>query len=464
VHLKVLVLLSNKELIRKKRELPLRSYPPDAPDAPNYISGHHFAQRPVASTTASDGSRRVSTVAMPDGHWILGDLFEQDYGHSVSTKTLWDMRWKLPCQRGVYPFHDGIFDDFVPIFEHLIANDINDQYEDAYTNAFLPTARRLAKQASEAESNDKELAKLLYLRASAVFRLARFPYIGTPLKEQVFEEQKAVYIQGARLWTVPITEATIPHSHASSNDSKEIPLYIRKPATSTPVPTILLITGLDGHRPDMTERTEDILQRGWACVMCDIPGTTIDCPADRRDPLSPDRLFTSILEWMKEQPWCAADNIVAWGLSAGGYYAVRLAHTHRTSLRGAVGQGAGTHHFIGREWLSQIAKHEYPFGLERGYVSKYGYKDFEETKERCQDDFSLVSGKGEGVAVMRMGMPSCRMLLINGVLDGLMPVEDSMLLAEYGSPKEMRFLKEREHMGGPEANGIVYSWLEEVMR
>jgi pimeloyl-ACP methyl ester carboxylesterase len=85
----------------------------------------------------------------------------------------------------------------------------------------------------------------------------------------------------------------------------------------------------------------------------------------------------------KEQPWCAADNIVAWGLSAGGYYAVRLAHTHRTSLRGAVCQGAGTHHSIGCEWLFQIAKHEYPFGLERGYVSEYGYKDFEEMKERC---------------------------------------------------------------------------------
>jgi hypothetical protein len=49
------------------------------------------------------------------------------------------------------------------------------------------------------------------------------------------------------------------------------------------------------------------------------------------------------------------------------------------------------------------------------------------------------------------------------VLDGVMPVEDSMLLSEYGRPKEMRFIKERLHMGYPEANAIVYPWLEEVM-
>jgi hypothetical protein len=49
------------------------------------------------------------------------------------------------------------------------------------------------------------------------------------------------------------------------------------------------------------------------------------------------------------------------------------------------------------------------------------------------------------------------------VLDGCMPVEDSMLLGEYGRPKEMRFVQQRMHMGYPEANGFVYPWMEEVM-
>ena len=296
-----------------------------------------------------------------------------------------------------------------------------------------------------------------------MFRLARFPYIGTELKKAVFEEQKKAYMEGTQLWDVPIQEEIVPHTNASNGDADTIPLYIRHPKGPGPFPTILLITGLDGHRPDNTERTEEHLRRGWATVICDIPGTTTDCPANKRDPLSPDRLFTTILAHIASHPYLDSKRLIAWGLSAGGYYAIRLAHTHRALLLASVAHGAGTHHYIGREWLGQIAKHEYPFGLEEAYCLKYGYNDFEEMKERCQDEFSLVSGKGEGVAVVGQGLPSCRMLLVNGTLDGCMPVEDSMLLAEYGSPKEMRFIRDRLHMGYPEANGVVFPWLEEVM-
>lgn len=400
---------------------------------------------------------------MPQTNWILGDLFTHDYGHRGSIAKLWTQRWKFPCSKGVYPFHDGKLSDFEPVFQHLIGNNINDPYSDDYTNAFLPTARRLVSEAEDKdkEGNKAEAAKL-YLNANAVFRLARFPYIGTELKKSVFEEQKRVYMHGSSLWDVPIEEIIVPHKYAAGNDGKEIPLYIRHPNGPGPFPTILLITGLDGHRPDNTERTDEFLVRGWAVVIVDIPGTP-DGTADKRDPLSPDRLFSSILDWIASQPVFDSKKIIAWGLSAGGYYAIRLAHTHAERLKGCVGHGAGTHHYIGREWLEQISKHEYPFGLEEAYCAKYGYKDFEEMKERCQDEFSLISGKGEGVAVVSAGKTSCRLLLVNGTLDGCMPVEDSMLLAEYGRPKEMRFVKDRAHMGYPEANGIVYPWLEEVM-
>jgi pimeloyl-ACP methyl ester carboxylesterase len=212
-----------------------------------------------------------------------------------------------------------------------------------------------------------------------------------------------------------------------------------------------------------SKRTREHLKRGWATVICDIPGTTVDCPASKTDPLSPDRLFSSILEWIDNNPLFNSKKIIAWGLSAGGYYAIRVAHTHAKHLAGAIGHGAGTHHYIGREWLEQVGKHEYPFGLERAYCEKYGYKDFEEMKENCQKTFSLLTGEGEGVAVVKLGMKSCRLLLINGTQDGCMPIEDSMLLAEYGSPKEMRFIKDRLHMGYPEANSYVYPWMESIM-
>lgn len=295
---------------------------------------------------------------MPGGNWVLGDLFLKDYGHEGSIKKLWEMRWMFPCKLGVYPFHDGSFEDFKPIFNNLISMNINDPYSDEYTDAFLPTARNLTKNAQLLESSDKQQAKAVYMRANAVYRLSRFPYIDTDLKRTAFEEQKEAYLRGAALWDVPITETIISHKYALESDGNRIPLYIRKPKGHGPFPTILLITGLDGHRPDNTERTTEHLERGWATVICDIPGTTVDCPADRRDPLSPDRLFSSILEWIKEDKSLDEGKTVAWGLSAGGYYAIRLAHTHAAMLKGSIGHGAGTHHYIGKEWLEQVHKHE----------------------------------------------------------------------------------------------------------
>ena len=43
-----------------------------------------------------------------------------------------------------------------------------------------------------------------------------------------------------------------------------------------------------------------------------------------------------------------------------------------------------------------------------------------------------------------------------------MPIEDSMLLFEYGSPKEGRFF-DALHMGYPNANASVYPWMQQVM-
>jgi len=392
-------------------------------------------------------------------NWILGDLFLKEFGHQTSIQTLWSQRWEFPCKLGVYPFHDGKYEDFKPIFEHLIKENINDPYDDRFCQAFIPTAERLAHEAEAAESSDRSKAIELYKRSCTVYRLSRFPYLNaTPLKVQAFEAQKQAYLKGTKLWDVPIKEVVIPFKNAGEGDGKEIPLYVRTPKDASkekPCPVMLLITGLDGHRPDNSERTDEHLKRGWATVICDIPGVA-DCPSNKRDPSAPDRLFTTILDYIKSVPEFNARKVIAWGLSAGGYYAIRLAHTHATRLAGSVGHGAGTHHYIGKEWLEHVHHHEYPFSLKEAYLGKYGYGSWDELVEKCQKEYSLVDN---GI----VNMKSCRLLLMNGMLDGCMPIEDSMLLAEYGSPKEFRFVQGRAHMGYPEANSYVFPWLEQVM-
>ncbi|KAK0612347.1 Alpha/Beta hydrolase protein [Bombardia bombarda] len=396
-------------------------------------------------------------------HWIMGtEAFEARMPHHDGIKALWETKWKFPCSKGLYPFHDGQYEDFEPIFNHLIQNNTNDGTSVEYTQAFFPIAEKLTAQGDHAlAAGDKEKAGDYYLRACTVYRIARFPYItaypevNCPVKWKAWEAQKQVYMKAGATWDRPVEEVMVPHAHRQGNDRGEIPVHVRVPASSAASPTVILMTGLDGYRPDNTVRCNEFLARGWAAVVVEIPGTA-DCPADSADPESPDRLWTSLLEWMGEDGRFDMGRVMVWGLSSGGYYAIRIAHTHKESLVGSVAQGAGCHYFYDGGWLERADGHEYPFRLTPAMAMKHGYRTVEEYKAGVQKKFSLLE---TGI----IQKPSTRLLLINGTLDGLMPIEDSMMLFEYGSPKEARFFTGALHMGYPLANSAVYPWMESVM-
>ncbi|KAI2627180.1 Alpha/Beta hydrolase protein [Xylaria nigripes] len=399
-------------------------------------------------------------------HWLMGtEAFEYRMPHHNGIKALWETKWQFPCSKAVYPFHDGLYTDFEPIFADLIARSINDGNSDDYTKAFFSTAEALEEAGDQAASAKLSgMASRLYMRSACVLRIARFPYItsfpeiNNPIKWKAWEMQKRVYMKASKFWHHTLEEVEIPHVHRSGNDREIIPAYVRAPKGKTNCPVVLLLTGLDGYRPDNTGRCDSFLSQGWAAVVVEIPGTA-DCPADPADPVSPDRLWDSVFDWMAKDEHQRFDmkRVMCWGLSSGGYYAVRIAHTHRHRLVGSIAQGAGSHHFFDPAWLEKADGHEYPFRLLPALAMKHGFKSVEEYKKNALKLFSLLEN---GI----LSMPSTRLLLINGMQDGLMPIEDSLLLFEYGSPKEGRFFPGKLHMGYPDANASVYTWMEQLIK
>ncbi|KAI1391841.1 alpha/beta-hydrolase [Hypoxylon trugodes] len=362
--------------------------------------------------------------------WQMGvSTFERVMQHHASIRALWETKWREPCRRSVYPFHDGAFTDFEPVFQDLIAGDINDGTSAAYTRAFIPAS----------------------------------PQVSDGPKWEAWELQKSIYAKAGALWKPsPLEEVDIPHTFAKGRDRTSIPTYVRVPPSNDgrngqgKFPAVILLTGLDGYRPDNTTRSDEFLARGWAAIIFEIPGTA-DSPADPFDPSSPDRVLDSVFAWMAADGRFDLARVLCWGLSSGGYYAVRAAHTHREKLLGVVAHGAGTHHFFDKEWLAKADGHEYPFQLTPALAMKHGYgTDVKTYLEDAQRRFSLLE---TGI----LAQPSTRLLLVNGTHDGLMPIEDSMLLFEYGSPKEARFFTGALHMGYPMANSSVYPWMEQVM-
>ena len=268
---------------------------------------------------------------------------------------------------GIYPFVDGKLEDFDPIFEQLIADSGDNPSilynPDAYAAPFLPVGEVLVKQAEEAEKEDNlDEAKDLYLRAGAVYRIARFPINRSKLSRQAWEAGKAAYLKGSRFLDPPNQEVMIPFIHADSGAGDEpgdIPAYLRIPNGDRPEhgwPVLLFICGLDAYRTDHTNRTDAHTKAGFATLSVEIPGTG-DSPAAPDDPKSPDRLWNSVLDWIsahKDKYRFDDDSVVARGVSTGGYYAFRIAHTHANRLLASVGQGGWSHYMLEPSWIEAM--------------------------------------------------------------------------------------------------------------
>jgi pimeloyl-ACP methyl ester carboxylesterase len=386
----------------------------------------------------------------------------QRVAHHGSVSALWAEKWRAPCAAGTYPFGEGRLADFEPIIGELIEASGDDpgilHRPDEYAKPFLPVGRRLLNQARSA--GDAAAARDLFLRAAAVYRIARFPVNRSRLSQEAWERGKAAYAQAARLLDPPLVPVEIPFVHAdpSAGDlHASIPAYLRRPTGPAPAagwPVVLLICGLDSYRTDHTLRTGRLADRGFATLTFEIPGTG-DCPAAPDDPESADRLMSSVLDWVAAAAGLDTGRVIARGVSTGSYYAARAAHTHAGRLAAAVAQGGGCHYAFDATWIGALEAMEYPFAAAEALAHKFGYRDAAPVAQFASGAASRFSLLNSGV----LDRPACRMLVINGMEDSIFPIEDSFLLATSGRNADLVVLGGLRHMAEPSATAIIDDWL-----
>lgn len=357
---------------------------------------------------------------------------------------------------GVYPFMFSTAKDFEPVVKELVSKDFKEPYNwDEYAAMYFPQAEHLKNIAETAESaGEIEKASEYYLRSSAVYRISRFPAPRSAKQREAWSRGKEACIKGLSLRPHPVTEIQIPHTHRKPDEGAHIPVYHLVPESATPVPTVIIFTGLDGYRTELAVWMEGWRQVGVATIVLEIPGTG-DCPANAADPESPDRLYSSLFDWIDTQS-ATLDNkkTAIWAFSTGGFYAIRVAHTHKDRLKGVVALGGGCHHMFDDEWLSNVNHLEYPFDLANTLAYKWGYgDDIEAFKKEASGKFSLLN---DGT----LDRPDCaRLLLVNGTEDEIFPIDDYYLALQHGAPKEARFVKDTKHMGEPMSFFIILRWL-----
>ncbi|KAK4498446.1 hypothetical protein PRZ48_011104 [Zasmidium cellare] len=396
-------------------------------------------------------------MALPGGKFFVQDALKTPAVHHESFEKLWTTKWQAPCKMGVYPFMFNAYQDFEPVVERLIKEGQKEPYDwDKYAEAFFPKAEELVAEADKADQEgSREKASELYLRASAVYRISRFPAPRSEKQRYAWTEGKKAAKKGLMLRERPTQEVSIPHKYGNDTDGKEITFYYHLPpgtSKDSPVPLVVILTGLDGYRTELAVWIEGWSQKGVATLILEIPGTG-DNPANASDPTSPDRLWSSLLEWVEAQAEIDQSRKAMWAFSTGGYYAIRLAHTHPHRLSGIVAQGGGCHYMFDAQWLSHVNHLEYPFDLASTLAYKFGYgNDLEAFKKEAMNYSLLEDGT--------LDKPECtRLLLVNGDKDEIFPVDDYLLCLHRGAPKEARLVENRMHMGEPEAFVIILQWM-----
>src|SRR6266568_7299692 len=302
---------------------------------------------------------------------------------------------------------------------------------DEWAAAWSAIGDRHMAQGKKAESNPAAAAKE-YKYAFEYYLFARFPLENSPGKVKAYAKALVAFAAYAKLQSPPIEIVRIPF------EGKEIVGILRLPANVRPAPLVLTIGGLDGRKENASFRNDAYLAHGVGYFSLDMPGTgqsTI-----RQVVPEAEREFTRVLDWIATRNDIDAKRVVVYGGSWGGHWAARLAYLERERIRGAVVQGGPVHEYFQPEWQKKaIGTREYLFELLEARAAIYGAKTLAE--------FLAYGPKMSLKTAGWLDKPSAPMLVINGMRDTQVPIEDLFLLMRSGSPKEVWINPQGGHMG-----------------
>ena len=310
----------------------------------------------------------------------------------------------------------------------------------------------------EKQGRSKEAGETYYL-AYEYFRIGRYPVPSSPEKMNCYKGALRTFLKAAPTMKPPLERVEIPF------EVKKVVGYLQIPEGADRPPVVMHWGGVDGWKEDRRSNSDVLLKMGLACFTIDMPGAG-ENPCLGGD-LKAERTFSAAMDYLETRKDIDGKRIACMGGSFGGYWAAKLAHVEAKRLRGAVNWGAGVHRTFQQEWLRPaltLTASQYLMGPAslldaRSYI--FGVKTLEETLE-IAPSLSLVE---QGL----IDQPCAPLLCINGKEDDQHPISDLYLLAEHGTPKDLRIIAGAGHMGrkrgesNEEVVDIVTRWLKEKL-
>jgi esterase FrsA len=303
--------------------------------------------------------------------------------------------------------------------------------------------------AGEAEAApDSPARREALLQAYRFSFLGRYPVPNHPAKEEQYVRARDFFLRAASLDEPPVERVSVPL------DGTELPFYVLRPAGVERPRVVMVWGGIDTWKEEMYDRTGSLFRsKGYAVLLLDMPGVGESPLLAGRDA---ERQWTPVLDWLAAQQDLDSRRVAAVGASFGGYWAMKLAYTHRERLRGCVNWGGGVHITFTREWQERSRNaSSYLVDLMPARARIFGGETFEDYIARC-GELSLLD---QGL----LDEPSAPLLLVNGRDDVQNSIDDIYLSLDHGDPKSARVF-DGGHMGeGPVVPTIV-AWVGERLR
>ncbi len=339
------------------------------------------------------------------------------------------------------PFLYTIFDEVAPVIDALTTVD-----RDNWAKAFSAVAAPHEERAAHAESaGDPATAMKEYLIAYDCYHVARYPAPNSPGKLAAYKKSQENFHKAARYFDPPLERVEMPFRGRPGEGKVAVGL-VRKPKAHTNPPVVVIWGGIDAFKEERP--TEVYLKAGFATLSIDMPGVA-DAPLAGSE--DGERLWDAVFEYLASRPDLDSTRVGIIGGSTGGYWAAKVAHTHRDRLRAAVNHGGPAHFAFGEEWILRAQYGEYPFELSETLACAFGRVSGEEWVKYAPK-LSLL---GQGI----LDRPCAPLLCVNGVNDTVFPIADMYLLLEHGNPKSARFYP-GGHMGGGKAQPAILEWLK----
>ncbi|HWY03463.1 MAG TPA: alpha/beta hydrolase [Candidatus Acidoferrum sp.] len=331
---------------------------------------------------------------------------------------------------GQYPLIGLDPADVKEAFESIHSSD-----KDEWAAAFMHVADRYFNEAKSLEKSDPTKANADYIRAWRLYSFGRWPIPASPGKQRSYEKAIQAFLAHARFLDPPLEVVHIPF------EGKEITAYLRLPKDAKgPVPLVLAVNGLDSRKEDLAESFAAILPFGIGYLAVDGPGTGQN-PVKVSE--TADRVLSKVIDYAQSRPEIDKNRIAMHGVSWGAYWATKMAIIERTRLRGCSAQSPPVDKFFQKEFLmnSLLGNREYLFDQVPALMNILeGVQSLDEMGGYLPK-MSLVN---QGL----LGKPMAPMLVIAGVLDTQVPIEDEYLLLSKGDvPKDAWINPRGSHLG-----------------